>query len=403
MIIVTRRLMAVAAKVAIVAAKRSPIGSFMGNLAQLSPLYLASTILKGSLEQAKLLGKQVDEVLLAQTLQTGFGQALGKQVCVNSELPDSVVTFNVSKSCASGLKAVALACQSLLLGTSSVSVALGIEIMSLAPFSLPNNRNLNLIGDGNLTDLLLQEASLCPLTQNFLGKLAEGTALKYEISRKDQDAYSLESATRARAALSNLFLLKEKLNIEIVSKTQDSKYLKEDEEIRKMDFKAIETLRTLYDKNGTITAGNSAKFADGAGVVICMKEDKAKKWGIRTFARILSYADYQTEPEMFCESNYFAVQLALKKAGLSINQVDLFEIDENFSLSVLAFEKLAGVDRRKINVHGGAIAFGNPVGMAGIRMLNTLVYALADSGGGIGVVSACYAGGGAFAIVIEIG
>ena len=403
MIIVIRRLMTAAAKVAIVSAKRSPIGSFMGSLSQLSPLYLASCVVKGNLVQAKLVSKQVDEVIVAQALQAGFGQALGKQVCFNSDLPDSVSTFNVNKSCASGLKAIALACQSALLGTSSVSVALGIEIMSLAPFCLPNNRNLNLIGDGNLTDLLLQEASLCPSTQAFTGKVAEGTALKYEITRKEQDTYSLESYARARLALASQYFLRESLKIEIPSKNEDGKYVKEDEEVRKMDSKALQTLRTLYDKDGTITAGNSAKFADGAAAVICMTEDKANLLGISKIGRVLSYADWQTEPEHFCESNHLAVQLALNKAGLRVDQVDLFEINESFSVSVLAFQKLTGVERGKINVNGGALALGHPAGMTGVRMVSTLIYSLIDIGGGIGVASACYAGGGAFAIVVEVG
>jgi acetyl-CoA C-acetyltransferase len=273
---------------------------------------------------------------------------------------------------------------------------------SLAPFLLPNNRKGLLIGDGTLTDALLSDGSSCPITNSFPGRLAEDTALNFDITRAAQDEYSCESYSKAREASQRLFFKQETEKVEVFTKGVDQKFVREDEELRKMNLASLPQLRTLFLKDGTITAGNSAKYADGACGIVCVNEQRARKIGVKPLARVLAWAHFETDPRRFIEATGQVVDIAVKKAGISLDGVDLFEIHEDFSLSVLVFLKMKGISREKVNVNGGALALGDPVGMSGARIVATLVYALRERNKSIGVAAVSHPGGGASAVVVEV-
>ena len=398
----SRRFSFLPSNIAIVAAKRTPIGSFMGSLKDYSALQLSVGAIKSSLAQSHLLPEQITEVILGQSLTIGSGQSLSRQSALYSGLLPSTVCSNINKQCASGLKAITLACQSVSITALSIIVAGGVESMSQLPFILPNNRWSNLIGDGNLYDSLMKDYFTCPFYNITLGKCVEEAALRYNISRQEQDAYSKESYERTEKAWTRGFYRQEVEQFEIYSKIVDKKFVREDEEFRKMQTEKIGSLKPLYDKNGTITAGNSAAFSDGAAVVIVMDESVAKNFGIEPLARVLGFADTETDPLYYAEATNDAINLALKRAGVKIEDVDLFEINEDFSANVLSSLKILRLDHSKVNVNGGAIALGHPAGMTGARIVGTLIYSLKEKNKNLGVAAIPNAGGGASAIVIEV-
>lgn len=389
-------------KISIVAAKRTPIGSFMGSLKDYSALELSVQAIKWSLDQSYLRPDQITQIILGQSLQSGSGQSLSRQCALYSNLLPTTICTNINKLCASGLKSIILACQTICISSIEIIIAGGAESMSQSPFILPNQRRPNLIGDESLADSLIIDYLTCPFNKITTGKSVEETALRYNITRSEQDDYSKESYLRTEKAWSRSFYRKEMQQFEVLSKSKDKKFVREDEGFRKLQVENLPTLKPLFLKNGTITAGNSASFSDAAAFLIVMNEDYAKLSGIPSIARILAFAETETDPLHFAESTKDAIKLALNRAGVKIENVDLFEINEDFSASVLANMKLLGLDHSKVNINGGAIALGHPAGVSGARIVATLIYSLREKNKRLGVAALAHAGGGAIAIVIEV-
>lgn len=389
-------------KISIVAARRTPIGSFMGSLKDYSALELSVQAMKASIDQSFLRPDQITQVILGQSLPSGSGQSLSRQSALYSSFPPTTVCTNISKLCASGLKSVILACQAVCFSKLEVIIAGGVESMSQSPFILPNSRRSNLIGDESLSDIIIKDYFTCPFNKITTGNSVEETALRYNITRTEQDEYSKESYLRTEQAWARGFYRKEMQQFEALSKLVDKKLVREDEEFRKMQVESLPKLKPLFLKNGTITAGNSASFGDAAACVIVMSEEYSKLAGIQPIARVLAFAETETDPLHFAEGTKDAIKLALSRAGVEIGNVDLFEINEDFSASVLTNIKLLGLDHSKVNVNGGAIALGHPGGMSGVRILATLIYSLRELNKRLGVAALSHAGGGAIAIVIEV-
>ena len=388
-------------EVVIVAAKRTPIGSFMGALSTVPAPALASHAIKAALHQASLKPEQITEVILGQVLSAGVGQSPTRQASKHAGLPDETICTGVNKVCSSGAKSITLAAQGIALGHSDIVVAGGMENMSLAPFLLPNYRAGQLMGDGVVIDSITHDGLLCPFNKTMMGSCTEKTNSKYEITREEQDNYCVKSYQRSAEAWNRNFFLNEVQDIEVSTK-KGSVIVKEDEEFKKVKFDKVPGLKPVFEKNGTITAANASSINDGACALILMSGEKAKKMGIKPLARILSFADSETEPVHFGIAPKDAMMKAIERAGVSKTRVDLFEINEAFSSVVVANMKLLGLDHSIVNVNGGAVSLGHPVGMSGARITSTLIYALRESGKSIGVVGVCNGGGGATSIVVEV-
>lgn len=386
--------------VVIVAAKRTPIGSLMGGLSTVTAPQLAATAIKASLSQANLSPDQVTEVILGNVISAGIGQSPARQASILSGLPVSTVCTGVNKVCSSGLKSITLASQGIALGHSEVVLAGGMESMSLAPFVLSNYRSGQQLGDSTISDTIMLDGLKCPFNKTAMGNCAEQTVTKYGITREEQDQFCISSYTRAAEAWKRGFFAHEIVNVEVVNK-KGNVVVNEDEEYKKVKFDKISSLKPVFDKNGTITAANASSINDGACTLILMSYSKAKELGTKPIARVLSFADWEIEPVHFSIAPKDAMSLALKRAGLGVADVDLFEINEAFSSVVCANMKLLGLDHSKVNVNGGAVSLGHPVGMSGARIVTTLIYALREKNKRIGAAGICNGGGGASAIVIE--
>jgi acetyl-CoA C-acetyltransferase len=387
-------------EVVIVAAKRTPIGSFMGNLSTVSAPNLAAYAIKAALTQADLKPEKITEVILGHVISAGVGQSPTRQAAVFAGLPNETICTGVNKVCSSGMKSISLAAQGIALGHSDIVVAGGMENMSLAPFMLPNYRTGQLMGDGIVHDAITYDGLMCPFTKSMMGSCAEKTVIRYEITREEQDAFCIKSYERSAAAWKRGFFLSEVEKISIPSK-KGNVLIEEDEEFRKVKFDKISLLKPVFEKNGTITAANASTINDGACALILMSGARAKTLGIKPLARILSYADNETEPVHFSIAPKDAIMKAIENAKVSKSKVDLYEINEAFSSVVLANMKLLGLDHSIVNVNGGGVSLGHPVGMSGARLIATLIYALKEKNKTLGVAGICNGGGGATAMVIE--
>lgn len=386
--------------VVIVAAKRTPIGSLMGGLSSVPAPQLAASTIKASLSQANLSPDQVTELILGNVISAGVGQSPARQASIFAGLPNSTICTGVNKVCSSGLKSITLASQGISLGHSEIVIAGGMESMSLSPFILSNYRSGQQLGDSTLSDSIFLDGLKCPFNKTMMGNCAEQTVQKYGITREEQDQYCISSYQRAADAWKRGFFSEEITNFEVVSKKGNT-VVSEDEEYKKVKFDKIPSLKPVFDKAGTITAANSSSINDGACTLILMSELKAKELGVKPIARILGFADAENEPVHFAIAPKEAMSLAMKRAGVRVQDVDLFEINEAFSAVVCANMKLLGLDHSKVNVNGGAVSLGHPVGMSGARIVTTLIYALREKNKRIGAAGICNGGGGATAIVIE--
>ena len=386
--------------IVIVAAKRTPIGSFMGSLSTVTAPQLAATAIKAALGQASINPDQVTEVIMGHVLSAGVGQAPTRQAALFAGLRHSTACTGVNKVCSSGIKSITLAAQGISLGHSDIVVAGGMENMSLAPFLLPNYRTGQLMGDSVVVDSITHDGLLCPFSKSMMGSCAEKTATKYEITRENQDEYCISSYNRAAEAWKRGFFASEVVKVEVQSKRGNFSF-EEDEEYKKVKFDKIPSLKPVFEKNGTITAANASSINDGACALILMTADKARNLGIKPLARVLAYADSEIEPVHFSVAPKDAIMLALERAQINKGRVDLFEINEAFSSVPIANMKLLGLDPRIVNVNGGAVSFGHPLGMSGARIVTTLIYALREQNKKLGVAGICNGGGGATAIVIE--
>jgi acetyl-CoA C-acetyltransferase len=388
-------------EVVIVSAVRTPIGSFNGVLSSLSATQLGAIAIKGALAKAGVKPDLVNEVFMGNVLQANVGQAPVTQASRFAGLPDSVPGTTVNKVCASGMKSIALAAQSIALGENEIVVAGGMENMSAVPYYLDKARNGYKLGHGTLTDGLVKDGLWDVYNDKHMGSCAELCASKYEISREEQDAYAIESYKRSAEAWKNGKYADEIVPVEIPQRGKDPLIVSEDEEYKKVDFNKIPGLKPVFQKDGTVTAANASTLNDGAAALVLMSREKADALGIKPIARVLSYADAQQSPEWFTTTPSKALPKAVERAGLKMSDLEYIEINEAFSAVAIANNKEMKLDPSKVNVNGGAVALGHPLGCSGARIIVTLINVLKQNNAKIGGAGICNGGGGASAMVIE--
>jgi acetyl-CoA C-acetyltransferase len=385
----------------IVSAVRTPIGSFGGSLKDISAAKLGATAIQAAVERAGIKGVDVDEVLMGCVLQANLGQAPARQAAKFAGLPDSVVCTTVNKVCASGMKAIAQGAQAIILGDASVVVAGGMENMSSVPFYAGAMRWGNKYGDTTLTDGLAKDGLTDVYHKYAMGNAAELCASKYNFTREDQDAFAVASYTKSRAAWEAGAFDAEIVPVSIPQRNGDPILFAKDEEPFNVKFEKIPGLKPAFIKDGTITAANASTMNDGAAAVVLMSQEKAEALGIKPIAILKSYADAEQAPEWFTTTPALAVPKAVSKAGLLVSDLDCIELNEAFSVVGLANTQIMQLDPTKVNIKGGAVSLGHPLGCSGARIVVTLIHALKDVSGKYGAAGICNGGGGATAVVIE--
>ena len=388
-------------KVVIVSAVRTPIGSFGGKLKDLTAPQLGAIAIKAAVEKAGISPQLIDEVIMGCVLQANLGQAPARQASMLAGLPETVIATTVNKVCASGMKAVASAAQSIMLGGADIIVAGGMESMSNVPFYATKQRWGNKYGDVALVDGLSKDGLTDVYKDYPMGNAAELCAQTCSISRKEQDDYAIESYKRSQSATEQGLFLHEIVPVEIPQKKGDAIVIDKDEEPFNVKFDKIPELKPAFIKEGTVTAANASTINDGAAALVLMSEEKANELGITPLASILGFADAEQAPEWFTTTPSVALPKALQKANLTLHNVDYFEINEAFSVVSIANTQKLGIDATKVNVHGGAVALGHPLGCSGARILVTLINVLQQNKGKIGAAAICNGGGGASAMIIE--
>ncbi len=386
----------------IVSAVRTPIGNFGGALKDFSATQLGSIAIKAALERASLQPSQVQEVLMGCVLQANLGQAPARQAAIMAGLPDSVICTTVNKVCASGMKAITQGAQGIMLGDADIIVAGGMENMSNVPYYVPNMRWGNKFGNVNLIDGLAKDG-LTDVYKNYaMGNAAELCARECNISREEQDAFAIESYKRSQRAWESCKFKDEVVPVEIPQRKGAPLKFEKDEEPFNVKFDKIPELKPVFEKEGTVTAANASTMNDGAAAVVLMSATKADELGIKPLAVIHSYADAEQAPEWFTTTPSIAVPKALGKGGLQMNDVDFVELNEAFSVVGIANIQKMNLDPAKVNVNGGAVSLGHPLGASGARIIVTLINVLKQNGGKIGAAGICNGGGGASAMVIEL-
>lgn len=387
-------------EVYIVSAVRTPMGSFGGTLAGISATKLGATAIKGALDKIKLDPKQVNEVFMGSVLQANLGQAPARQAAKFAGLPDNVNCTTVNKVCASGMKAISLAAQAIMLGDADVVIAGGMENMSQVPFYLDNNRWGAKYGHGQVIDGLAKDGLTDVYGNVPMGNCAELCAKDMKFTREEQDAFAIESYKRSAAAWSAGKFTEEIVPVEVVSK-KGTVLFAEDEEYKNVNFEKIPGLKPVFQKDGTVTAANASTMNDGAAALVLMSKEKAEALGLKPLAKIKGYSDAEQAPEWFTTSPAIAVPKAVEKAGLKIGDINFFELNEAFSVVGLANMKLMNLDPSKVNVNGGAVSLGHPLGCSGARVIVTLINVLKQNNAKYGAAGICNGGGGATALVIE--
>lgn len=387
-------------EVVIVAATRTPIGSFGGSLSSFSATQLGSIVIKSAIEKSGLKPEHIQEVFMGNVLSANVGQAPATQAAIFAGLPYLPAT-TVNKVCASGMKAIMLGAQSIATGQNDIVLAGGMESMSNVPYYLDKARNGYRLGNGQIIDGLVKDGLWDVYNDYHMGSAAELCAAECNISREDQDAYAIESYKRAQKAQGEGKFKNEITPVELKDKKGDITLFTDDEEPATVKFDKIPSLKPVFKKDGTVTAANASTLNDGAAVVILMSKQKADELGIKPLAKIVAYADAQQAPEWFTTTPSKAIPLALHRADLSTNEIDYFEINEAFSVVSLANNQALKLDADKVNVNGGAVSLGHPLGASGARIVVTLLSVLQQNNGKYGVAGICNGGGGASAIVIE--
>ncbi|MAZ73638.1 MAG: acetyl-CoA C-acyltransferase [Flavobacteriaceae bacterium] len=387
-------------KVVIVSAVRTPIGSFMGSLSSLTAVQLGSTAIKGALDKIKLDPAKVQEVYMGNVVQAGVGQAPARQAALGAGIPDTVPCTTVNKVCASGMKAVMNAAQAIALGDADVVVAGGMESMSNIPHYV-HMRTGTKFGPATLIDGMQKDGLVDAYDQNAMGVCADACATEYKFSREDQDAFAVQSYKRSAKAWSEGKFNNEVVPVSVPQRRGESVIVSEDEEYKNVKMEKIPALRAAFTKDGTVTAANASTINDGAGAMILMSEEKAKELGLTPLATIKSYADAAQEPKWFTTAPAKALPKAIAKAGISQDDVDFFEFNEAFSVVGLANMKILGLNDSNVNVNGGAVSLGHPLGCSGVRILITLLNVLEQNDAKIGAAAICNGGGGASAMVLE--
>ena len=387
-------------EVVIVSAVRTPIGRFMGALSHIAAPELGAIAIKGALERIQLDPSEVGEVIMGHVLQAGTGQAPARQAAIKAGIPNTVPCTTVNKVCASGMKTIMQAAQSIALGDQEVVVAGGMENMSMAPH-LVSMRNGQKFGPTTLEDSMQKDGLVDAYQQIAMGVFADQCALTYECSREDQDQFAIQSYQRAKAAWDAGKFSNEIIPVYIPQRKGDPIIFDTDEEYSNVFLDKIPALRPAFTKDGTVTAANASTINDGAAALVLMSADKAKSLGIRPLATIKGYADAALEPEWFTIAPAKALPKALSKAGMQQSEIDFFEFNEAFSVVGLANMKLLNIPDTKVNIHGGAVSLGHPLGCSGARIVVTLLHVLAQEKARYGAAAICNGGGGASALVIE--
>jgi acetyl-CoA C-acetyltransferase len=388
-------------EVFIVSAVRTPMGSFLGSLSAVPATKLGAVAVKGALDKINLDPKQVQEIYMGNVLQAGEGQAPARQVALGAGLSNETPSTTVNKVCASGMKAVTMAAQAIKVGDADVIVAGGMENMSSVPHYY-NARNATKLGDVKMQDGMVLDGLTDVYNKVHMGVCAEKCATDYSISREEQDNFAIESYKRAAKAWSEGKFADEVVPVEIPQRKGEPVIFAEDEEYKSVSFDRIPTLPTVFKKEeGTVTAANASTLNDGASALILVSKEKMEELGLKPLAKIISYADAAQAPEDFTTAPSKALPIALKKAGLELTDIDFFEFNEAFSVVGLANNKILGLDASKVNVNGGAVAIGHPLGSSGSRIIVTLINVLKQNNGKYGAAAICNGGGGASAIVIE--
>lgn len=387
-------------EVVIVSAARTPIGSFLGTLSTIPAPILGSIAIKGALSKINLDPKKVDEVIMGHVLQAGTGQAPARQAAIYSGIPDTVPCTTINKVCASGMKAVMQAAQAIALGDAHIIVAGGMENMSLAPHYL-HARTGTKFGNTSLIDGMQKDGLVDAYDQNAMGVCADACAKAYNFSRADQDAFAIQSYNRTANAWKTGKFNNEVVPVEVPQRRGDALIVDTDEEFTNVNIEKIPKLRPAFTKDGTVTAANASTINDGAGAIVLMSKEKAKELGLKVLATIKSYADAAHQPQWFTTAPAKALPKALNKAGIKIDDVDYFEFNEAFAVVGLANMKILGLNDSHVNVNGGAVALGHPLGCSGVRIIITLLNVLEQNDAKIGAAAICNGGGGASAIIIE--
>lgn len=385
----------------ILSAKRTPIGAFMGSLSSLSAPQLGAEAIKAALEQAKVKKDDVNEVIMGNVLTGGVGQAPARQASIYAGLPVSVECMTINKVCGSGLKAVMLADQAIRLGDANVVVAGGQESMSNAPYMLPKARTGYKMGNGELVDSMINDGLWDVYNKIHMGNAGELCSSTYDLSREAQDDFAIESYERAIKAQENGDFNEEIVPIEIQSR-KSTVTVSEDEEPKKVRFDKIRTLRPAFKKDGTVTAANASSIDDGASALVITSDKYADENGLKPLAKIIAHVSHAQEPEWFTTAPTEAIKKVLKKADMKIEDIDLFEINEAFAVVPMMSIRDLNIPREKVNVNGGAVSLGHPIGASGARILTTLIYALKKQNKKYGIATLCIGGGEANAMIIEI-
>ncbi|MEO5673395.1 MAG: acetyl-CoA C-acyltransferase [Chitinophagales bacterium] len=387
-------------EVFIVSMARTPVGSLGGSLSTLPATELGSQSIRKAMERAGITGEQVEEVIMGNVIQANVGQAPARQAALHAGVNVNANCTTVNKVCASGLKAIMLGAQSIMLGDKDIVVAGGMESMSSAPYMIPNARSGYRYGNGEIVDAVVRDALQDPYSKEMMGNSGDRCAKKYDFSREEQDAYALESYRRSAEAYKNNSFKAELFDVEIRGRGE-STYVKEDEEYKKLKSEKVASLKPAFGKDGTVTAVNASKINDGGAAVVLMSGEKMKKLGLKPLARILGFADAEQAPDDFPTSPSLAIPIAARKAGLDVKEINYFEINEAFANVAMANIKLLNLDPANVNIYGGAVALGHPVGASGARITCTLISALKNNSARYGAVGICNGGGGASAMVIE--
>lgn len=389
-------------EVFILAAARTPIGSFGGSLSSVSATRLGAVAIKGALEKSKIDPASVQEVYMGNVISSNLGQAPARQAAIFSGLSPNVICTTVNKVCASGMKAVMLGAQAIQLGDAEVVVAGGMENMSQIPYYLPKARNGYGYGNGEVIDGLVKDGLTDVYDQSAMGLCGDKTASKYNITREEQDDFAIRSYKLSANSTENGYFKNEIVPIEVISpKGGASVFVEEDEEFKKVKFEKIPSLKPVFSPDGSVTAANASTINDGAAALILAGSSTVLNSGLKPVARIVAYADAEQDPAWFTTTPVLATQKVLKKAGLSIYDIDYFEINEAFAVVALYYIKELGLDQERVNIFGGGVSLGHPLGASGARIITTLLSVLEQKNGRYGLAAICNGGGGASAIIVE--
>ena len=386
--------------VVIVAAKRTPMGSFGGSLSSVTATKLGAAAIKGALESIDLNPNLIEEVFMGNVLQANLGQAPARQAAIYAGISENTPCTTVNKVCASGMKSVMLAAQSIMTENADVVVAGGMENMSMVPHYY-NARNGKKLGDISLVDGLVKDGLTDVYNKVHMGNCADQCADKYKISREEQDEFAIESYNKAKYASNNGLFKQEIVKVNIPQRKGDDIIVDQDEEYKNVKLEKIPNLKPVFSKDGSVTAANASTLNDGASALILMSEEKAKELNLKPIAKIISYADASQEPKWFTTSPTKAINKALDRANMTVSDVDFWELNEAFSVVGIVNNQLLKLDPKKVDVNGGAVALGHPLGSSGSRIIVTLINVLKQNKGKIGVAGICNGGGGASSIIIE--